>query len=203
MKIFWDTPHGELYNFNNKSELVTFLNKTQIHFEIESFSGDPTHGISIRFVPENDDEFSDGEFAAEYIKAPHGESFYGLPIHNPNPYSTLEEQYASVVAYHYGICLVKEEDVSLDERWKFPCNVFIWVEQTHDRMGTTNINLFSVWPVGSERTVSESQKYEDEHAEKQIERLNYFIELEEADNARRNLKNNLTSDGSDGIIVES
>lgn len=188
--IFWDAPQGELYNFKDKSELVKFLNKTQLHFDIENFSGNDAHGISIKFLPEEpDDIFGDGEYSAEYLKAQDGEYFYRLPIHNPNPYSNLDEQYAQVCGFHYGICLIKEEDVILDDRWEFPCNAFIWVGDTCDRMGKLSINLFSVWPVGSERTVESSQIYENERSQKQIERLNYFIELEKLEDERRKSEN--------------
>lgn len=185
-KIYWDTPQGELYNFKDKSELVQFLNKTQIHFEVESFSGNNAHGISIKFNPDDaDDIFSDGEYAVEHQMAKEGEYFYCLPMHNPNPYCKEEEQYASTIGFHYGVIEVKEEDVTLDSRWEFPCNVFIWIENTADRLGSLTINLFSVWPVGSERTVAAAQSYESTHATEQIARLEQFIELEKKSEEER------------------
>ena len=184
--IYWDTPCGELYKFNDKSELVKFLNKTQIHFDVEGFSGNDAHGISIRFIPDQQgdpaDEFDllcgDGTYAMEYFEVDPSVDNYCLPIHNPNPYSNTDEQCASVIGHYYGVCSVKEEDVILDERWKFPCNAFIWMEHSGDRLGKLEINLFSVFPIGSERTVQQSQAYEDTHAEKQIDKLKYFIDLE-------------------------
>lgn len=186
MKTYWDIPQGELYRFNSKEELVYFMNKTQIHSGFDDFNGNDSFGISVRLIPDEPDcdpedlelGLVDGEYACEHLTPTEEEPFYKLTIHQPNPYSTEEEQYASQYGNHFGTFILKPEDVILDERWVFPCNVFIWLERGADRLGGFEIKLFCVTPVGKERTVQGTQEYEDSVKERQISILNKFIEYE-------------------------
>lgn len=180
---FWDKPLGHLYQFKNKDELCVFLNKTQIHADMEGFSNSDIYGISIRLIPDDpeqdpNDIFCDGEYACEHIKPEDGERLYQMVYHDPNPYMEIEEQIAGTFKNHFGAFILKPEDLTLDERWEFPCNVFIWLEQSWDRCGNTEIALFQVTPVGKELTVQQVQEFEDQHMQKQIDELNLRLEWE-------------------------
>lgn len=181
--IFWDTPCGVLYNFKNKDELVLFLNKTQIHENMEDFSNSDAFGISIRLISDDPDQDTsdglfDGEYACERIEPKDGEYFYQMQYHDPNPYFDDDDQIAKTTGHHFGAFIIKPEDVTLDDRWKFPCNVFIWLEKSFDRAGDLEVKLFSVTPVGEEFTVQETQEFEDKHMQKQIDNLLLRLEWE-------------------------
>lgn len=169
MNLFWDLPCGGMVHFNDKEELCTFLNKTQLHWDCEYFSNDETFGIGIQY------DYEAGEYKVEVHEV--NNDCYVIPIHQKNWYIDSDKQLADTYSQDHYVT-VKSEDLCLDNRWSFPCNVYIWIEDTFDRMGTVEYKMFHVIPCGKEITIQSYQKEEDEIGVGCVERLEYYCGLE-------------------------
>lgn len=175
-KIFWDMPQPEMYYFKDKSELNTFLNKTQLHYEMESFSNDGTFGIMLKEQEEDEDGYA--EYDVEITEVENHKAGYVIPIHDKNEFfDSWDDLNATRHSVPY-IVTTEPDDLILDDRWQFPCRVFIWVQKGADRLGTIEISLFHVVPEGKELTVQSSQAQEDQYSKKWVDNLEEAIKRE-------------------------
>lgn len=183
MKRFWDMPCPALYYFKDKSELNIFLNKTQLHYEFECIENDDTFGIS--FKTKILDDSGEVEYDVDIEACNAGNCGYTLPIHDRNEYFETERQFASR-RHAFGVVQTKPDDLILDERWSFPCRVFIWIETRCDRVGDMEIKLFHVVPEGSEYTIQKTQDVENTYSDLWVKNLEDAIKREKViDELRR------------------
>lgn len=168
MKRLWNWPQGELIKFNSPDEVKTFFSKMTLDPEESEL-----FGIKIKTTPEvvNDPIMDDYEYNVEVG------GVYKSPVFDLNDFMSIEQQYVSKPSYAVH---VEPENIVLDETVysSFPCVAYIFIVDTHDRLGDVKMRFYNVKPISELQTINDVQDFEDKYFDKWEDNYKKLLELE-------------------------
>ena len=169
--ILWNKPEGELFCFQAKSEVVYLLNKFNIDENQLINLGISFKDTISQNESENNIVFEDDSSHSSYCDT------YTLPIFDYNEYEHIDKQSANFE--HTFVNNYILEDLIFDTRWKFPCQSYINISSTFDRLGGREIFIWTVIPIGKEHNIMNLIRKENEMKDTWINNFIKHLRIEE------------------------
>ena len=164
MNNMWSLPRGEMIRINSKQELITLIQKF-------GFNELTLSKFGIKIADPSEVEFVHPKLQFPAIEAPQLDK-NGMLISLKPPAGFEIRQFKS------------ESAIELDDRYRFPCVIYAWIEVSHSRVGKSSIEIWEVKPLGEITTLLDLQLSELKYGAKAEDSLKDALEYQKVINGR-------------------
>ncbi|ELP6118905.1 TPA: hypothetical protein I7730_15735 [Vibrio vulnificus] len=164
MNNMWSLPKGEMIRINSKKELITLIQKF-------GFSEATLNKFGIKIVEPSEVGFVKPKVVFPVFAAPTLDK-EGMLI-SLKPHAGLEIRQ-----------IKSERAIELDARYRFPCIIYAWLEESYSRLGKSSIEIWDVKPLNDITTILDLHSSELKYGAKAEATLEEAIEYQKVINGR-------------------